>query len=71
MINIKEFKEQFGRQALSELAKEVGSSVEYFDLLVAGKRKTGVVGGKNLTGKLVEARPEIFSKRSLRPDVYS
>lgn len=70
-IDIKEFKKIYGRKALKELAESVGSNIDYFDRIAAGVRKPGDRGKKNLVKLLIESRPDLFSKQSLRPDIYS
>lgn len=76
-LSMAEYKDEFGRPAMGRLAESVGSSLKYFDSVVVGSanggRDLGVLkgkDGKSMVDRVVEKMPELFSKKSLRPDVF-
>lgn len=68
-LSLREFKDQFGRKELKLLAESIGSSVKYFDHYTSNpiRRRPS----KAMCDKIIDAKPELFSLQSLRPDFYS
>lgn len=67
-LSLKQYKDKFGRKKLRELAEDCGSSIKYFD-----KYATDVPTRRpnsETCKKIIELFPRLFSRESLRPDLY-